>query len=362
MPSDHRANSRDAADDIPYRRMGLPPVLLAGLCSALCLGGEAFGQKKPPAKAKVKAEDLLSAKAFPKKWKNVSSDKKAVLKATWNLDQKPKIPELSCTGKPPGYVRTIEKFTNFDLTLEWLYPGDMDCNSGILIHCGQDKVWPACIQVQLHRPQAGSIFAMTGATAAAKVTVNKLKLDIGVWHTCRVLSNNGAITVWINRKRVGQVPGCKPSSGYIGLQSEGFPIRFRKLEITRLPGTKKAKPKPLAKKVPPPKVKPKTAFFGGPGRREFAVWQFEPGASHDVFCHAGDAVYEKRRNRETIHQPAGASPRFSRRRPRSEPGASARRRIQQSRHCPAFAVKRLSCCALAAPCRDSSAPADRARP
>jgi len=323
-------------------------MLLTGLCSALCLGGEAFGQKEPPAKpkAKAQAEDLLSAKAFPIKWQHVSSDKKAELVGTWDFDKTLKVPELKCTGKPPGYVRTVEKFENFDLTLEWHYDGDKNCNSGILVHCNDDKVWPACIQVQLHWPEAGSIFPMTGASAAAKVMVTGLKLDLKVWHTCRVLSNNGTITVWIDGKRVGQVAQCKPSSGYIGLQSEGYPIRFRKFEITRLPGPKKAKPKPPAKKVLPPKVKPKTAFFGGPGRpgsvisrRALApgLWesQNEPGASaRRLTCALPcDAVCEKRRNCE-----------------------------RKARRCAAFVVKRSHRCPPAAPCRDSSAPADRAPP
>jgi hypothetical protein len=260
MPIDYRAYRRDAADSCTIRRAGLPPVLLLALCSPVFFGGEVFGQKKPPAKAKAKPEDLLSVKSFPKEWTHVSSDKKAVLKTTWDLDKKPKIPELNCTGMPPGYVRTLEKFANFDLTVEWLYPGDKKCNSGILVYCGADKVWPASVQVQLHRPLAGSIFPMTGAVAANTVAVKGLKLDIGVWHKCRVLSKNGTITVWINGKQVGIVKGCKPSNGYIGLQSEGFPIKFRRFLITRLPGPKKPKPrKAPAKKVPPPKTGTKTA-------------------------------------------------------------------------------------------------------
>lgn len=260
MPIHDRANSRDAAERFPFQPPRTRVVSLIVLCPVLFFGGEAFGQKKKPVKAKT--EDLLTAKAFPKLWKFVSSDKNAVLKTTWDLDKTPKIPELKCTGKPPGYVRTVEKFTNFDLTLEWLYPGDEKCNSGILVYCGADKVWPASVQVQLHRPFAGSIFPMKGATTAAAVNVKNPKLAIGTWHKCRILSKNGTITVWIDENKVGAVKNCKPSTGYIGLQSEGFPIKFRRFEITRLQTPKKAKPKPKpGKKVTPPKVnaKPKTA-------------------------------------------------------------------------------------------------------
>lgn len=262
MQCDHRANSRDAATRFRYPRRRVPLGTLLVLCSGLLAAGDAVAQKKKPAeaKAKAKAEDLLSVGAFPKLWKHVSSDKKAVLANTWHFDKKPKIPELNCTGKPPGYVRTAEEFTNFDLTLEWQFPKDEDCNSGILVHCGEDKVWPASIQVQLHRPFVGSIFPSPGAKTASEVKVKSLKLASATWHKCRIRSVDGTITVWINDKLIGAVAKCEPSSGYIGLQSEGFPIKFRRFEITRLKNPEPVKPKPVpATKVPPPKVKAKSA-------------------------------------------------------------------------------------------------------
>ncbi len=203
-----------------------------------------FAQEKEP-----RLEQLIKKGSFPEKWSYFSSEKTSKLENTWSLGYTTdtKIPVLKCTGKPSGYLRTKASYDNFEMTLEWMYPGDPNCNSGILIHCGVDKIWPASIQVQLHRPFAGSIFPLKGAETTNRVTVKNLKLDTGKWHTCRIKSDKGTISLWINEKKVGEVNGCKPAHGFIALQSEGSEIHFRRLVIKNLNPPKKTQPK-----KPPP--------------------------------------------------------------------------------------------------------------
>lgn len=194
------------------------------------------------------AVNLLDAKTFPQDWIFHSSDSSAKLGDTWTVKDVDSVPVLFCKGKPSGYLRTKAEHENYELTLEWMYPGDPNCNSGILVHAGKDKVWPASIQVQLHRPFAGSIFPLKGATTTNRVTVKDLKLETSKWHTCKIVSQGDTVTVWINDKKVGEVTGCSPKKGYIALQSEGSEIRFRKITLKSLPP-----------KVPPEKTEKKKA-------------------------------------------------------------------------------------------------------
>lgn len=186
------------------------------------------------------AISLLDPKTFPKGWVYFSADTSSKLSDTWQVDDKTdaKLPVLICRGKPSGYLRTVEEYRNYELTLEWMYPDDPNCNSGILVHAGKDKIWPASIQIQLHRPFAGSIFPLKGATTTNRVTVKGLDLATGKWHTLRILSKEGSLTVWINDKKVGEVNGCQPQQGHIALQSEGSEIRFRRILLRVLPAEK----------------------------------------------------------------------------------------------------------------------------
>jgi len=227
----------------------------------MLLASAALGGNVPAAEAEVPSEapeavSLLKPKSFSQGWVHYSADTSSQLSDTWTIDDKTdaKVPVLICTGKPAGYLRTSDAYENYELTLEWMYPDDPNCNSGVLVHAGKDKIWPASIQVQLHRPFAGSIFPMKGAMTANRVERKDLKPDVGKWHRCRIQSRDGVITVWINDKKVGEVTGCQPAKGYIALQSEGSEIRFRKISLRELkPVKKKPAPqkKPQAKDDPP---------------------------------------------------------------------------------------------------------------
>lgn len=224
------------------------PSLGLGLLAAL------LSAVRAPAGSPVeKPENLISKSAFPAKWQYVSSEKGAKLAGTWTLDETDKKnPFLKCTGKPHGYLRTKSKYGEFTLNLEWRYASDPNCNSGVLIHSANgNTIWPASIQVQLHRPEAGSIFPLKGARTTNQVKVTGLNLPVKVWHKCRIVSREQSITVYINGKKVGEVNGCKPAEGYICLQSEGSEIHFRNLTIA--PITKKKSPP--EKKTPPRKPK-----------------------------------------------------------------------------------------------------------
>ena len=184
-------------------------------------------------------EQLLSTKNFNKVWLQFSNKRDGKLSETWKVVKGENGDDdfLICTGNPSGYLRTIKQYDNFEFRMEWKYPdlNDPNCNSGILMHTsGADKIWPKAIQLQLHRPTAGNIFATGGAKTENMLNVKNLKLAVNQWHDCAITSKDGTISVKINGKQVGEVTGCVPRKGSIALQSEGSEIHFRKIEIREL--------------------------------------------------------------------------------------------------------------------------------
>lgn len=177
--------------------------------------------------------------AFPHSdWKFYSGKKDAVVDDTWQIrrDEEADSPIIICKGEPYGYIQTSKSYRDFELSLEWRYPSDANGNSGVLLYTtGEDRIWPACIQVQLHQPELGSTFPHPGATSANEIrNTVPLARSLPQWNQCVVVSCNGTLTVTINGEKVGVVTGCNPQEGAIALQSEGSEIHFRKILIREL--------------------------------------------------------------------------------------------------------------------------------
>ena len=96
-------------------------------------------------------------------------------------------------------------------------------------------IWPKGVQVQLHRPTAGSIFPSSGAKIDNALPAKDLSLPVNEWNTCVITSVGDRLSVSVNQKKVGEVTGCLPQKGAIGLQSEGSEIHFRRIKIRQLP-------------------------------------------------------------------------------------------------------------------------------
>lgn len=225
-PSEHRFPRRKVAGRVAGSLLVCMGLLLVGAVSA--------GQ--PPETEPV--APLFDADRFPEGWVLYSADDKKNSAETWMVRKaegdKPAV--LVCTGQPYGYIRTKKTYRNYEVTLEWNYPEDPNGNSGLLIHTnGEDKIWPTSIQVQLHLPAVGSTFPSGDAKTANTLQTKNMKLAPKTWHRCRVRSEDGKITVFINGKKIGEVTGCEPSKGAVALQSEGSEIHFRNIRLRKLP-------------------------------------------------------------------------------------------------------------------------------
>lgn len=46
---------------------------------------------------------------------------------------------------------------------------------------------------------------------------------------------NGEVRLWVNGEEVSGGDNCEPAEGYLCLESEGSPIRFRRMRLRELP-------------------------------------------------------------------------------------------------------------------------------
>ena len=156
---------------------------------------------------------------------------------------------LVCTGKPIGYIKTDKQFENYRLTLEWRFPeGSPGGNSGVLLHVTTPNalgVWPKSVEAQLNSGDAGDIWVI-GTTVAIEDAQKRVKgrrhlnltdgaeKPIGQWNRYDIVCDGDEITLKVNGELVNYVTDSSVQEGAIGLQSEGAPIEFRRIELTPL--------------------------------------------------------------------------------------------------------------------------------
>jgi Domain of Unknown Function (DUF1080) len=149
--------------------------------------------------------------------------------------------EIRLSGKPNGYFATKQAYKNYVLRFEWMYErpetlkGDsaFTGNSGLLVHIKDHKVWPKSVEVQLANSDAGNIFSVDGAKFSGEkdsAAQHKAVKPVGEWNAMEVICKDGAVSCSLNGVAVARGSG-ELSDGVIGWQSEGNPIRFRKLAI-----------------------------------------------------------------------------------------------------------------------------------
>ncbi len=245
-------------------------LCVAGLarCAAVVLLTTSPLQAQPPSSESTnngiqwsEPQDLLNGD-LQSHWKHFSSVDKTPLLSVWqrvsNEDQSKT--ELICTRNPRGFLYTNRQFGEFDLNLEWRYVSDPNGNSGILIYTQADeRLWPTSIQIQLHQPEAGSVFPSGDAVTDATVRKEGLARPVGEWNQCRIVSRSGRIVVNINGRKAAEITGCKPAKGCIAIQSEGSEVRFRRILIRTPSNSDEAPPDPKDDKADADNVEPAAA-------------------------------------------------------------------------------------------------------
>lgn len=154
---------------------------------------------------------------------------------------------IHCTGKPTGYIRTTQVYSNYFLTVEWRFikVAPKFDNTGILVHMqSPDKVWPMCVQVQGKHTRIGDLFLMAGAESKehkgmdANTPIPYRGADaekpVGEWNTCETICQGNKITSFVNGRFMNETTECTINSGYIGIQSEGGDMEIRSIIFSPL--------------------------------------------------------------------------------------------------------------------------------
>jgi hypothetical protein len=177
---------------------------------------------------------------------------------------------LTCSGKPIGVNRTREKFTNFELVVEWRHLKAAG-NSGVfawvpdeaLQGLPPDKLPEWGIEVQMldhgYTQQYeqrtgkkaeffttnGDIFAVgksklqpfppLSPNGSRSFPRKQLSRGAPEWNHYYVRAINGELRLWVNGEEVSGGSGAEPRTGYLCLEAEGSPIEFKNIRVRELP-------------------------------------------------------------------------------------------------------------------------------
>lgn len=158
----------------------------------------------------------------------------------------------------PTWLRFDRSLENFEFRCEFFIQGW--ANSGIYLHAPEHGRPTECgmkinlFQKQDEIPVKESIGSIFPVVAPLKVNVK----NKGEWNTLRVVLDWPVLRVWINDELVQDLHvdthpelRYRMLSGYIGIESLSYPLRFRKLRLKTLPSpeiweTLYAKPEDIA--------------------------------------------------------------------------------------------------------------------
>jgi hypothetical protein len=154
---------------------------------------------------------------------------------------------IICAGKPNGFLRSKGTYKNYIFRAEWRFktegwvPRPQDegwPNAGFFIHAGEVvKRWPTSLEVQGHFGEVGSLFGVRGGSikGAKRGVLVKNRIPFGDWDRYEITSKDGKVTVMLNGELVNEGYDASPSQGNICLQSEGWEVHYRNIEIKELP-------------------------------------------------------------------------------------------------------------------------------
>jgi len=213
---------------------------LALLHSTGCLAQDS-GLTYPPAHARENEVALFNGKDFSG-FTFCMKDNADPLQ-TWSVTNG----VIHCTGKPAGYLRTTQVFSNYFLTVEWRFVkiAPKADNTGILVHMQlPDKVWPECIQVQGRHTRQGDLFLMAGAESKEHKGMDantpiplrgdSVENPVGKWNKAEIICIRNTVESFINGKFVNETTECTINAGFIGIQSEGGDIEIRSIHFSPL--------------------------------------------------------------------------------------------------------------------------------
>lgn len=177
---------------------------------------------------------------------------------------------LQCTGQPVSVLATKKEFQNVEIVVEWMHEKAAG-NSGLFVWVTPDSIerlradakpgLPHGIEVQMLDHGYTKMIADRGGktdwfgtngdvfgagrelTPFPPVSPNgrrsfprkHLCHGHGKWNHYYIRAINGEVRLWVNGEEVSGGNGVDPPTGFLCLESEGSPIKFRKIKVRELP-------------------------------------------------------------------------------------------------------------------------------
>ena len=191
---------------------------------------------------------------------------------------------IVCTGRPLGGARSKERYTNFEMVLEWKHHVHAG-NSGVFLWCPESAFTDlppgtlprSGIEVQVldlgyeenwreskgehsnwftshgdvfpvgdskmraltpridYEAEDGTRYTVGSPSSSRSFPTKRLTRPAGEWNHYYVRAINGEVRLWVNGEEVNGGTACSPAEGYLALEAEGSLVEFRNLRIRRLP-------------------------------------------------------------------------------------------------------------------------------
>ena len=137
-------------------------------------------------------------------------------------------------GEPPGFLVTKAAFTDFHIRIE--FQASSQTNSGIFIRCADPNVVSAedCYEINVFDENQNAANRTGAIVNHAPPAVSVMAGD--AWNTFDIIAEGAHLIVRVNDTVTADYvdPENEHSGGYIGLQYNGGPIRFRDVRIRPL--------------------------------------------------------------------------------------------------------------------------------
>ncbi len=151
--------------------------------------------------------------------------------------------ELVCESGPDsayGYLKTSKRFTDFDLSLEFLQ--EADGNSGVFFRSSVEGTRVSGWQAEVAPPgmHTGGIYESYGRGWLIQPDEGAdASLRMGEWNTMRIRAVGDNVTTWLNGNQMIQISDEEigAAEGSIALQIHdggGIRVRWRNLQLTEL--------------------------------------------------------------------------------------------------------------------------------
>jgi len=177
---------------------------------------------------------------------------------------------IYCTGRPVGVVQSKKSYKNLELVVEWRHMRAAG-NSGIFVWTtpasiaalkkGKGRL-PKGIECQVldlgyaenfkkrHKKDPdwftchGDVFPVgvkmkpfppVAPNGSRSFPSKNLTKGVKEWNHYYIRCINGEVRLWVNGEEVSGGTECRPSEGFLCLESEGSPVEFKNLRIRELP-------------------------------------------------------------------------------------------------------------------------------